>query len=505
MKETTATDIISTLPPEKVSLSWTTETLNIHLSKVIEAFVKLVYEKDGGVRQLIEERTTDYKNRFAAVELDQQHKWDSQEKAVRLAFEAHDAQMHTMFEAQEKFNQQRYDNQVQSCNENFDSIRKTQIASTQESDQKVAAMFEAYKTSKQQRWEAQEKAQDIAYRTIEKQMQVASIEHDKQISTAFAAQEKVHQQRWESQERAVSAAFLAQEKLVKQAMDSAQLAVAKSETAMEKRFECVHVSTPILCSNLKWKSAGELKVGDELVGFDEHTSLYGRKWRKSVVLENSIAGEKLFKVSTPKGNIRCNAQHPWLVLRNHGQLWMWINTDQLTVGDTLLYKEFKYNFLMRIYHWTMGRFWNQAAMPSCERTVVTSIEDGGISSIARLSTSTATFIAAGFFMHNSMNEFRDQLRDQAALFLQRTEFNAVITSIAEKVDVLATTLTDKIEANVKTLQGKMDTQNSSYAELRTARDTSVGKSEGLNQGWLILLGIVSLIGGVISIIVFLKP
>lgn len=342
MKETTATDIIQTLPPEKVSLSWTTETLNIHLSKVIEAFVKLVYEKDGGVRQLIEERSTDYKNRFAAVELDQQHKWDSQEKAVRLAFEAHDAQMHTMFEAQEKFNQQRYDNQVQSCNENFDAVRKTQIASTQESDQKVVAMFEAYKTSKQQRWEAQEKAQDIAYKTIEKTIAVASIEHDKQISTAFAAQEKVHQQRWESQERAVSAAFMAQEKLVRQAMESAQLAVAKSETAMEKRFE-------------------------------------------------------------------------------------------------------------------------------------------------------------------SMNEFRNQLRDQAALFLQRTEFTAVITSISEKIEALSTTLSDKLEGNVKSLQGKIDAQNNNYTELRTARDTSAGKSDGLNQGWVILLGIVSLMGGIISMIVFFKP
>lgn len=318
MKELTQTDIVQTLPPEKVSLSWTTETLNIHLSKVIDALTKLIYEKDGGLRTLIDERDKTYTARHEATQLDLQHKWDSQEKAVRIAFESHDSQMHTMFDAQEKFNQQRHETQVKSCNENFEALRAALVASTEDHDQKVVAMFEAYKISKQQRWEAQEKAQDIAYKTIEKQIQTGSLEHEKQL-----------QQRWESQERAVSAAFMAQEKLVRQAMESAQLAVSKSELSMEKRFE-------------------------------------------------------------------------------------------------------------------------------------------------------------------SVNEFREQLRDQAASFINRNEFERAITNLADKVTSNSTLVLDKFDSSSKSTTERID-------DLKSYKDKDSGKGEGFDQSWVILLGAMGLVSTLLSI------
>lgn len=88
-------------------------------------------------------------------------------------------------------------------------------------------------------------------------------------------------------------------------------------------------------------------------------------------------------------------------------------------------------------------------------TFVTAIEPAGVGAVANLSTSTGTYIAGGFVMHNtaakeavnkaetaqghvneSQNEFRGTLRDQAATLMPRAESELVARELRIQLDDL---------------------------------------------------------------------
>jgi len=105
---------------------------------------------------------------------------------------------------------------------------------------------------------------------------------------------------------------------------------------------------------------------------------------------------------------------------------------------------------------------------------------------------------------DSVNEFRAQLSDQAGTFFPRAEFDRAASAINDKIEARAASQTAKIEAAIKTLEGKIDanglkieTSDKHFAgrieDLRSSRDTSTGKSSGLNAGWMYLLGALSLV------------
>lgn len=71
----------------------------------------------------------------------------------------------------------------------------------------------------------------------------------------------------------------------------------------------------------------------------------------------------------------------------------------------------------------------------------------------------------------SMNEFRGQLKDQSAQFVTRAEFTTALKHVEQKVD-----------------------------DLKQYRDTSSGKSLGINALWLIVLGIISALGTAVAIL-----
>lgn len=72
----------------------------------------------------------------------------------------------------------------------------------------------------------------------------------------------------------------------------------------------------------------------------------------------------------------------------------------------------------------------------------------------------------------SVNEFRGTLADQAATLISRTEHDATVASLSEKLE-----------------------------DIKTRLDKSEGKGVGLNAGWLYLIGIIAALGTVISLIV----
>jgi hypothetical protein len=81
------------------------------------------------------------------------------------------------------------------------------------------------------------------------------------------------------------------------------------------------------------------------------------------------------------------------------------------------------------------------------------------------------------------NEFRAQLSDQASTFLPRAEF-----------DRLTSAITDKIEASNERLIDLLD-------DLETYGDTTAGKSTGINAGWAALIGLATLVGTVLILMI----
>jgi hypothetical protein len=84
----------------------------------------------------------------------------------------------------------------------------------------------------------------------------------------------------------------------------------------------------------------------------------------------------------------------------------------------------------------------------------------------------------------AVNEFRGQLSDQAATFLSRTEADVRIGALGEKVDQHAQLSSERI------------------SQIDRRLDLTQGKSAGLNAGWLILVGVVSLILALVGIFAY---
>lgn len=101
---------------------------------------------------------------------------------------------------------------------------------------------------------------------------------------------------------------------------------------------CVVPETPILCADLVWRPAGDLAAGDEIIALDEHADKsanrkHGRRFRTATVMSNGIKKDDLWCVETPKGTVRCNGDHPWLVRRWRGPTQLrtsgWVKTRNL--------------------------------------------------------------------------------------------------------------------------------------------------------------------------------
>jgi len=96
------------------------------------------------------------------------------------------------------------------------------------------------------------------------------------------------------------------------------------------QYQCVSPNTLVLLPDLRWVLAGELKVGDTLLAFDE--DIVGdcqRHFRISQVKSANIASLPSYRVSLANGKeIVCSAEHPWLVNSKHSSS-DWVTTEKL--------------------------------------------------------------------------------------------------------------------------------------------------------------------------------
>lgn len=131
------------------------------------------------------------------------------------------------------------------------------------------------------------------------------------VSDRFTAMSTLLDERFATSTKALDAAFIAQ--------------------------QCVEASTPVLCADLVWRPAGELRVGDELVAFDDDSpDGAGRRLRESFVIANSLMPDELIRVTVNGVSVECNTAHPWLVRDRHNNGWKWKTTGKLSLGEEIM-------------------------------------------------------------------------------------------------------------------------------------------------------------------------
>jgi hypothetical protein len=96
---------------------------------------------------------------------------------------------------------------------------------------------------------------------------------------------------------------------------------------------CIAPETKVLTAELKWVPAGEIEIGQKLIGFDEEATDdfrrgQNRRWKTSIVESISRKMLPCYKLTMEDGTeLVCSSDHKWLcssVNQNH-----WITTDSL--------------------------------------------------------------------------------------------------------------------------------------------------------------------------------
>lgn len=115
---------------------------------------------------------------------------------------------------------------------------------------------------------------------------------------------------------------------------------------------CLEPSTPVLTEDLRWVPVGSLKVGDHLIGFDEHVDPgrgQSRKWRQAIVTETSVIEAPRYAMTLASGKrVVCTGEHLWLTKRwsrvgrgkNRGSgalppKFRWVKTSDLRPEDEI--------------------------------------------------------------------------------------------------------------------------------------------------------------------------
>jgi len=104
---------------------------------------------------------------------------------------------------------------------------------------------------------------------------------------------------------------------------------------------CVSPETKILCSDLTWKKACDVTVGQELVGFNE--DLKDKKLKGSVVEAVKKLIKPCVKITTTKGSIVCSKDHMWVIRKPYGNVKNqagkcgWVKAEDAKEGDQISY------------------------------------------------------------------------------------------------------------------------------------------------------------------------
>lgn len=108
----------------------------------------------------------------------------------------------------------------------------------------------------------------------------------------------------------------------------------KKPEALQKMIAyCITPDHKLLKDDFRWYKAEDLKVGDKVLGFDEHSTIHNRrKFKESIIerIEYDIA--PVYEVKLSSGKIfKVTEEHQWLVKK--GNDYMWKQTNQLSTNE----------------------------------------------------------------------------------------------------------------------------------------------------------------------------
>ncbi len=98
---------------------------------------------------------------------------------------------------------------------------------------------------------------------------------------------------------------------------------------------CLAPETRVLTSNMKWVPIKDIKIGDELVGFDEKCGVH-QKYRRTIVKGTSQFINKAYKIRTTEGDLIASPNHKWVIKRGKKGTRFWSTTEGLRIGDKIV-------------------------------------------------------------------------------------------------------------------------------------------------------------------------
>lgn len=108
---------------------------------------------------------------------------------------------------------------------------------------------------------------------------------------------------------------------------------------------CPSVDSLILKADLSWSRAGDLRTGDALVAFDEHSVGYGRKMRTAIVRSAPIIPKPCYRVITDRGETVVSEKHPFLVkMGNRPHVWREVENLNLNNRICFLFDPWKTDY-----------------------------------------------------------------------------------------------------------------------------------------------------------------
>lgn len=106
-----------------------------------------------------------------------------------------------------------------------------------------------------------------------------------------------------------------------------------------QRFYCPTPDQRVLTDDLRWMPAGDLKVGDNLLGFDESPVQPGsagvrrRRYRPSTVMTALPVRRRIFRLEMEDGStVKCSAEHPWLIATKSSGNQAWVPTEGIVTA-----------------------------------------------------------------------------------------------------------------------------------------------------------------------------
>lgn len=98
-------------------------------------------------------------------------------------------------------------------------------------------------------------------------------------------------------------------------------------------YECLGVDERILTTDLRWVRAGDIRAGEEVMGFDEAGGSHQRRqYRRATVLRSEPATRPCVRVRLADGtSVLCTRDHPWLIGNGdeRGLRRRWVNAEDL--------------------------------------------------------------------------------------------------------------------------------------------------------------------------------